>query len=368
MNVKTLLPAIAATTLLATACGEYIRNSSQIEKTTATKKAALTGVADFSGMQVTGVTVTDSGRIFANFPRWRDGVGISVVEIKANGSWSAYPDLAWNSWSGIPRENAFTSVQAVLAHRDSLFVLDPSSPVLRGVVGNAMLYEFDLKLNVLKSVWKFDEQVAPARSYLSALRIDEARSSIYITDSGLGAILVLDLKSGTARRVLDGSPSTKSAALTFFKDGSPLLKTTGRPFRRHSNGIALYNGYLYYHCLTGRHLYRISTDALTNANLPPDSVATYVEDLGSISHTGGMEFDKAGNLYMADLEKKAIVYRTPAGEMRTLVRDPELTWIDTLALSPMGELMFTDSRSDQAPPGAPVAGRTFSIYKVALPK
>jgi hypothetical protein len=28
-----------------------------------------------------GVTVTDAGRIFANFPRWRNGVKNSVVEI-----------------------------------------------------------------------------------------------------------------------------------------------------------------------------------------------------------------------------------------------------------------------------------------------
>ncbi len=368
MNAKTLLPAIAATALLATGCGDYIRNSSQPEKTIATKKAALAGVADFSGMQVSGVTITDSGRTFANFPRWRDGVGISVVEIKSNGSWAAYPDLAWNSWNGLPRENSFTSVQAVLAHRDSLFVLDPSSPLFRGVVGQAMLYEFDLKTNLVKNVWKFDEQIAPARSYLSALRVDDFRNAVYITDSGLGAILVLDMKTGVVRRVLDGSPTTKSEAMTFFKNGSPLLKRTGRPFRSHSNGIALYDGYLYYHCVTGRHLYRISTGALTNVNLSPAVVTTLVEDLGSIPHTGGMEFDKVGNLFMADLDKKAIVYRTPSGEMRTLVRDPELHWIDTLAISPAGDLVFTDSRSDIAPAGGSIAGMTFSIYKVALPK
>ncbi len=31
-------------------------------------------VAAFKGQQVTGVTLTDAGRIFVNFPRWRKGV------------------------------------------------------------------------------------------------------------------------------------------------------------------------------------------------------------------------------------------------------------------------------------------------------
>jgi hypothetical protein len=35
-------------------------------------------VAEFTGQQVTGVTVTSTERIFVNFPRWRKGVENSV--------------------------------------------------------------------------------------------------------------------------------------------------------------------------------------------------------------------------------------------------------------------------------------------------
>jgi hypothetical protein len=38
-------------------------------------------VAEFTGQQVTGVTVTSTERIFVNFPRWRKGVENSVIEI-----------------------------------------------------------------------------------------------------------------------------------------------------------------------------------------------------------------------------------------------------------------------------------------------
>ena len=37
----------------------------------------------FYGPMVTGVTVSKTGRVFANFPRWGDPVKASVVEIKS---------------------------------------------------------------------------------------------------------------------------------------------------------------------------------------------------------------------------------------------------------------------------------------------
>ena len=36
-------------------------------------------VAVFKGIQVTGIAVSDKGRIFANFPRWRESIPFSVV-------------------------------------------------------------------------------------------------------------------------------------------------------------------------------------------------------------------------------------------------------------------------------------------------
>ena len=54
-------------------------------------------VVSFKGIQVTGVSVTDKGRIFANFPRWRTGVPFSVVEIFADGSYKPYPNGNLNS-------------------------------------------------------------------------------------------------------------------------------------------------------------------------------------------------------------------------------------------------------------------------------
>lgn len=53
-------------------------------------------VAVFKGQQVTGVTVSSKGRIFANFPRWRKTVENSVVEFSNDGAFFPFPNKKWN--------------------------------------------------------------------------------------------------------------------------------------------------------------------------------------------------------------------------------------------------------------------------------
>ncbi len=48
-------------------------------------------VAAFTGPMLTGVSVSQSGRIFVNFPRWGDKVDFTVAEVK-NGRAVAYPN------------------------------------------------------------------------------------------------------------------------------------------------------------------------------------------------------------------------------------------------------------------------------------
>lgn len=69
-------------------------------------------IASFKGQQLTGVTVTDKGRIFTNFPRWRQGVKYSVVEIDSDNLHKPYPDNEWNSWkAGSPiTDSVFVAV------------------------------------------------------------------------------------------------------------------------------------------------------------------------------------------------------------------------------------------------------------------
>ena len=56
---------------------------------------ALEPVAYFDGAMPTGVTVSQRGRIFVNFPKWGDEVSFTVAEIR-DGKSVAYPDEGMN--------------------------------------------------------------------------------------------------------------------------------------------------------------------------------------------------------------------------------------------------------------------------------
>ncbi|WP_051360010.1 SMP-30/gluconolactonase/LRE family protein [Adhaeribacter aquaticus] len=325
----------------------------------------ITKVASFKGVQITGVTISQNGRLFANFPRWHDNLPFSVVEVFSSGEYKPYPDESWNTWNGHPEENKFTCVQSVIAHKNSLFVLDPASPKMKGVIGNAMLYEFDLATNILLNKWIFDKTVAPEKSYLNDLRIDQEAGKIYITESGLGAILVLDMNTGKIRRLLENHFSTKSEAIWLTVEGQHWVKGGEKP-HIHADGIALSNDqqYLYYHALTGYGLYRIPTEALNNESLDKEALAEYIESLGNTPAPDGMVFDQQGNLYLGDLERNAIMYRTPEGELKTLVQDTAIKWPDTFTIDSQNQFYFTTSRIHEME--GDISQLEFNILKVPI--
>ena len=347
-------------------CGDSNKkNSAGPENNTETsaEAAKLELVAEFKDAQVTGVTVSGSGRTFASFPRWRNDLPFSVVEVFSDGTHKPYPNAEWNRWTGSPRERSFTCVQSVVADGDSLFLLDPSNPLMKGVVGRAKLYEFDLPTDSLKRTWEFGPDVAPSKSYLNDLRVDEKAGKIYITDSGLGALIVLDMASGASRRILDRHPSTKAEDTKLVVEGRPFTQPV------HADGIALAEEgrYLYFHALTGRTLYRIPLSALRSESLNESRLSSAVESAGTTPAPDGMIFGPDGILYMADLEKNSIVMRGEDGTIRTLIQDSRIKWADTFTIDPNGFLVFSVSRLHEFPVGAPTRGQTFGIYRFPLP-
>ena len=167
--------------------------------------------------QVTGVTVSKDRRIFVNFPRWTEDAPISVAEVTRDGQIKPYPDDEWNSWRNakknqMPAGDHFVCVQSVVADaHGNLWVVDPAAPATAPVLqGGPKLVRIDLKANKVAQVIRFDETVAPQGSYLNDVRFSPDGRHAYLTDAGAkGALVVVVLQNGKARRVLDGHPSTQ---------------------------------------------------------------------------------------------------------------------------------------------------------------
>jgi sugar lactone lactonase YvrE len=347
MNRLTVASAAVVMTILTTA-------SLAQERTAPTPATArLQQVASFEH-QVTGVTVSQGGRIFVNFPRWTEDAPISVAEVMRDGQIRPYPDSEWNAWRNARKNQMsagdhFVCVQSVLADaRGNLWVVDPAAPATAAVVqGGPKLVRIDLKTNKVAQVIRFDETVAPQGSYLNDVRFSPDGRHAYLTDAGAeGALVIVDLETGKARRVLDGHPSTQPEKDVVVRtDGRELRRPDRRGVEFAADSIALSaeGRTLYWKALSGRTLYRISTEALENPSLSKENLEARVERAGVTEPTDGLWIDARGRLYLSAIEQDAVKVRD-GDRITTLVQDKRLRWPDTFSEGPDGTIYITSSR------------------------
>jgi sugar lactone lactonase YvrE len=338
-------------------------------------KPELEEVASFPHQQVTGVAVSASGRIFVSFPDWSDSHRWSVAEL-VDGKPRPYPDETWNSKTGPPSQR-WVCVQSVFVDDvGALWVLDPASPKMEGVVeGGAKLVKINLGSNRVVQTISFNGQIAPPHSYLNDVRIDTHSGHAFITDSGMGAIVVVDLKSGTARRVLANAACTKSdpdSGITV--DGTSLIDPkTGRPPAIHSDGIALDSkrAWLYFHALNSKSLYRVKTKYLLDPSLPADQLKDNVEKAATTPETDGMLEGPADTLYLTAIEDDAIVKLDIREEnISPVIQDARLQWPDSMAWGKDGSLYVTTSQIHRMPKfhdGHSQQRGDYKVYRLRIP-
>lgn len=339
----------------ALALGAAVTPNSTIAATAATASPPLETVATFGGAMPTGVTVTEGGRIFVNFPRWGDDVPFTVGELR-DGKVVPYPDAETNYADPARPAKTFLSVQSVVADgAGRVWVLDTAAPNFSNpMAGGAKLVAIDLKTDRIVKTIVFPAEVMRARTYVNDMRFDfrVGKAGVaYVTDSslsGVGGIIVVDLDSGTAIRRLAGHPSTSAdPAFHPVVEGKPMVATDAigkaTPFTVASDGIALSpdGRTLYYSPLSSRHLYAVPTALLRDTATSEAALGAAVRDLGEKGASDGLETDAKGIVYASDYEHNAIRVLAPSGKWTTLVQDARMLWPDTLSVGPDGYLYFT---------------------------
>ncbi len=306
----------------------------------------------------TGIAVSKEGRIFVTFPRWLENPRYSVAEVHSDGSLSPYPDEEWNRWTaddGRDPGNHFICAQSVYVDgKDFLWILDPANPFSGGVVpGGAKLVKVNLSANEVAQVVLFDGSAVTEKSYLADVCVDESDNVAYISDSGAGAILVVDLSSGSTRRVLAGHPSTLAEeGVVPVIDGRELRYESGKAPRVNVDGLALDpdRKFLYYHALTARTLYRINTAYLKDPLLSDAELGKHVERLEDTGPVNGMLMDRGYNLYLTAPEENAVKrYRVYDGSMLTIAQGDQIQWPHSLGIGPDDNIYFTASQINRLP-------------------
>jgi len=324
---------------------------------------SLETVATFSGPMPTGVTVTETGRIFVNFPRWGDDVKATVAEVRDN-KVIAYPNADINRGDATDPASHFLSVQSVVADgHGRLWVLDTAAPGFSSPVKDgAKLVAIDLKTNRVVKTIIFPQNVMRAQTYVNDVRFDfrvGKAGTAYVTDSslsGTGGLIVVDLDSGKALRRLTGHVSTSAdPAFSPVVEGESLKVRNAngdtQPFSVASDGIALSpdSETLYYCPLSSRHLYSVPTALLRDPSVSEAQLASAVKDLGEKGASDGLASDANGAVYAGDYEHNSIRKLQPGSEWQTIVHDPRVLWPDTLSVGPDGYLYFTANQLHRQP-------------------
>ncbi|MBA3394326.1 MAG: hypothetical protein H0T89_16895 [Deltaproteobacteria bacterium] len=257
-----------------------------------------------------------------------------VVEVHGT-TMTPFPDPATYAASGAPPLNSVLGIRA--DERGVIWMLDNAmrGGKLRQLVGwNADANKLEAAIDLTA--------VTPDNAFLNDLAVDRTHGAIYIADPAGGknaALIVVDLATGGARRVLEGHASVIPNERDLVIDGTPveIKQPDGTLFRPHVgiNPIALdaRDEWLYFGPMHGDKLHRIRTADLRD---PTVMLAARVEAYADRPITDGISIDSAGNIYLGDLANNAIGVIGSDRRYRELARGPELSWVDAFSFGPDG--------------------------------
>ena len=363
-----LCAAVAILSLMTMACKKTTPGTGGT--TTSTQ---LEVVFQDSTYQLSGVAISKEGRLFVSYPLWSTTYQNALVEV-VNGAKTPYPNQTMNSWvMGDSGMNQFVNVQSItIDANNNLWVVDAASPYENGVYQNSQkLVEISLATNSVVRTYPL-VGVTDDASYLNKVQIDASNNIAYITNSTEGGIIVVNLGTGNARQVLEGSSSVIADQTYILEINGAQINKNGSPFYQNSTGIALTpdNSYVYYKPLTDHNLYRIPASNLQDTTLDPNVLSARVENLGTYNTTDGMIFDASGNLYLGDIEQFRIVKLDQNLKLTTIVTDSRLIWPDSYSISTDGYLYISCSQVNLEPDfngGTSKRTTPYTIFKIKLP-
>ncbi len=346
------------------------RPSPAIPPTAAASDDRLTLVASTPLPLWTGVAVAGT-RSFVVFPRLGSAANPSLAELQGDGRLVPYPGGGWNDWRpGANPTRAFVSVSAIHLDHGALWVVDSGVVGLIGhpaVAGAPKVVVIDPATDQVTRIYPLSGDALRPRSALADIRLHGSHA--YLTDRGAPALIVLDVVTGTARRVLDGDPATTGRRPAIV-DGRILRAADGKPAVINADEleVAPDGRHLYFQPLPGP-LYRVETRALDDPSVKPRDLSAGVEFWYNTPSLGGTAIDNAGNLYLTDLGSDAVLRLTPDRQLSLVIRDARLHWAAGLCLRgtdlllPVAQLdraaLFNHGHSMVRPP--------FALYRVGLP-
>ncbi|MDH4125058.1 MAG: major royal jelly family protein [Gammaproteobacteria bacterium] len=283
------------------------------------------------------VAVSAAGEVFFTIHPESRPQGNKLMHF-VNGASVPFPDV------GSQRRLFDTVLGIVIDRQNRLWTIDHGNHGMR----SARLLAFDVATGELIHDQRFDASIAPAGSYLQDLQVSRDGRTVIIADASFWrkrpALIVYDIGTATARRVLQGHVSVSAENYVIHNHGNKMTFGAGLvTLKGGVDGIALDQEWLYFGAINAAALYRIQLADLTDRSAPDSQLAARVERYADKPLSDGFSIDVAGNVYVTDVEHGAVFRIAGDREPKTLVRSQRIRWADSLSFGPDGWLYVADS-------------------------
>ncbi len=323
--------------------------------------------------------MSSHGRIYVGFPRGAGQLSPATLCEIVDGHAVPFP---FDSLNGDPPSQPFTSIQGLrCGPNDRIYALDSGSTDLSGCdPARAALWILNAHSGAVLKRCAFRPDVVFHTSYLVDLALDLEGGVAYLLDSGgapPNAIIVLDLVTGTARRVLNDHLSLRASGSSgkrgVLANGKPLLvrDTQGhdQPVQVGAIGVTLRtdDGTLYW--AKPDTLYSVPTALLLNPEVTErqldDAITTWpIRPFSS----DGLVRDREGHILFTDVTHNGVQRLSPLeGHYELLVSDPRISWPDGIAEGPDGTIYVTSSQFHRSAPfnhGRDKRRPPFGLYRL----
>lgn len=324
-----------------------------------------------SPLVINGPTTSPDGRLFTVAQPSKPGESPQVVEIR-DGKPFPYPNEQMNSWKpGMDGHRLFVGVNSLRFGPDGfLWAVDRGGPGIGKplVPSGPKLMKINVTTNKVERIYDLAGMTRPW-SFVDDVRFHG--SVAYLTDAGSPGLIVLDLKSGHGRRVLDGHPSTV-AQTPLVAEGKVLRDPKGKPVNIHADQLEVSpdGEWLYYQACSGS-MWRITTKFLDEPSLTDAQLNSVAKPFAETPSTGGTAIAADGTIYLSDVNKKRILKISPEGTISTVIEDPRLIWVDAMWIDDAGYLLMPAAqlnRSAGLNDGNDIVEQPITLYRLQIGK
>lgn len=260
-----------------------------------------------------------------------------------------FPNEYWNT----PREKDDQYLSNVLGIRNDengiVWMLDMGqrNPITPKIVG------WNTVTDKLERIYYLPETSVVSTSQPNDMVVDTKNGVFIIADEGIGnggdgssaSLIIVDMKTGKTRRLLQGHRTTLPESTPTIIDGKPLA-INGKNLLVGCDGITADKNFewVYYAPLNGTKLYRVKTADLLNENLSKTELDKRIETYSEKPNNGGLSIDDKGNIYLTAMESNSVaVVLAEDKSVHNIVTDEKLLWADGVSYNVKDGYMYVSS-------------------------